>query len=32
MVAVHFGPVRWVFLDDINLVKDAYKREEINYR
>ena len=29
---MHFGPIRWVFLDDFNLVKEAYKREEINYR
>jgi hypothetical protein len=32
MFAIHFGPIRWVFLDDFNLVKESFKREEINYR
>jgi len=30
--AVHLGPIKWVFLYELDLVKEAYKRDEINYR
>ncbi len=32
MMAIHIGPIKWVFLYELDLVKEAYKREEINYR
>ena len=30
--AIHVGPIKWVFLFELDLVKEAYKRDEINYR
>jgi len=30
--AIHIGPMKWVFLNELDLVKEAYKKEEINYR
>lgn len=32
IVVIHLGPIRWVFLSDLNLVKEAFKKEELNYR